>query len=99
LGEGEHVLGLLPPFLAAGPRGALVGGKLSPIPLYKDPLWMRVGHTWIEGVPFEELSSPPHVPPLSSFSLMWLPEGMCRSEVKSTTPRRRAAGILDPIQN
>jgi hypothetical protein len=33
-----------------------------------------------------------------SLSLVWLPEGMRRSKVNSTTAHYRAAGISDPIQ-
>jgi hypothetical protein len=80
-----------------------VGGKVSPIPLYKEPVWRRVGHKWTEGVPLEELSSPLTLMLLPSpfpmpLTLMWLPEGPRRSEVKSTAARRRAAGIPDQIQ-
>jgi hypothetical protein len=50
------------------------------------------------GSSLEEHSSPPHAPPLSPLSLMWLPEGLCRSEVDSTAARRSALGILDRIQ-
>jgi hypothetical protein len=47
------------------------GGKLSPSLLYKEPPWRRVGHTWIEGVPWKSypLVSPSCASPIPSLSL------------------------------
>jgi hypothetical protein len=52
------------------------------------------------GTSFEELSSPPHAHTLSltSFPIVWLPEGLHMSEDSSTTAHHRAARIPDRIQ-
>jgi hypothetical protein len=62
-------------------------GKPAPTPYIKRPQGEEENNTiGIEEVPLEELSSPPHVPPLSfiSLPLLWLPKGCIG--VRSTPP-------------
>jgi hypothetical protein len=45
-------------FPLAASLDCLVGGKLSPIPLYKGPPWRKVEHMWIEGAPWKSSTLP-----------------------------------------
>jgi hypothetical protein len=60
----------LAPPLDVGPRGSLVGDKLSPVPLYTGPLGGELDMGGLrELLGRALLSSPPHAPPTSPLSL------------------------------
>jgi hypothetical protein len=107
LGLPPPILGCRPPprldLVGGGAPGRLGGGGVSSPP----PSYIRrllggeldmCGLRKLLGRSL--LPSPPHAPPLSylSLSLVWLPEGLRRSEGDSTAARRSAARILDEIQ-
>jgi hypothetical protein len=94
LGVGEHALGLLPPSLTASPRGCLVGVSLPPPHYIKALLRGELDTRGLRELLGKSSPLPSCTTPIP-LSLVWLLDGLRRSEGDSTTARRSAVEILD----